>query len=397
MSRLRAVAMLTAAIAVVAIAGGCKQKNSDGGVAGPSGTKGRSEVLLGQFASLTGGTATFGESQNRGVTLAVEQANAGGGVNGKQIKLVTEDTQSKPDTARTVATKLISQDKVLALVGEVASTRTMAAAPIAQDAHIPIVTPCSTNPAVTKRGDYVFRACFTDDFQAAVAAHFGFDQGWRKAAIFTDMRQDYSVAFGRVFKAEFEKLGGKVVSEQSYQSLDQDFKAQLTTIKSASPDCVLVPGYYSEVGTIGRQAREIGLNVPLFGGDGWESPKLYESAQGALEGCFYTNHYFSVTLKEPATQKFVADYQAKFGAAPDAIAALSYDTTRIVIDAMKKAKTLDGPGIREALLQTKDFPGVAGKVTFDANRDARKSAIVMQIKGKDFVVFKSYTPEQIGK
>ena len=374
---------IVVSIAMIAIMGGCKGKKSDA-------------IRIGQFAALTGSTATFGEATSRGVEMAVEEANAQGGIDGRKIELLTEDTQSKPDVARTVVTKLVSEG-VLAVIGEVASTRTMAAAPIAQAAKIPLVTPSSTNPEVTRKGDYIFRVCFTDDFQAAVVAHFAYDRGYRKAAIFKDIKNDYSVAFAAVFSAEFQKLGGKIVSEQSYQADNADFKAQLTTIRSAGPDCVLVPGYYGDVGTIGRQARDIGLNVPLLGGDGWDSPKLIEGAGTALEGCFFSDHYFSPDLKEPATQKFIADFQKKYGVKPDALAALGYDAAGIVIAAMKRAKSLTGPAIRDALAQTKDYPGVAGKVTIDADRNARKAALIMQVRGKETKVFRSYTPEQIGK
>jgi branched-chain amino acid transport system substrate-binding protein len=386
---LRRVALLLAAVGMTVYGWGCKQKGED--------AASKDEILVGHFAALTGTTATFGESTNRGVMLAIEEANAAGGVNGKKIKLLVEDTQSKADQARTAVIKLVSQNKVQAVLGEVASTRTMAGAPVAQEAKVPLITPSSTNPEVTKKGDYIFRVCFTDDFQAAVVAHFAWDQGYRTAAIFKDIKNDYSVQFAKVFADEFTRLGGKIVNEQAYQEGNQDFKAQLNNIKSSKPDCVLIPGYYSEVGTIARQAREIGLTVPLLGGDGWESPKLVPGAGTALEGCFFSNHYFSTELDDPATKQFISAFEAKYKTRPDALAALGYDAARLLVDAMKRAKSLDGPDLRDAIAQARDFAGVTGKITIDENRNARKQALIMQIKGPDFKVFKTYSPEQIAK
>lgn len=376
-------------LAVGSVISGCKNKST-----APASES--SEILVGEYASLTGGTATFGTSTHNGIQLAIDEANAAGGVKGKKLKLITEDDTSKPDVARNVVTKLIDLDKVVAVLGEVASTRSMAAAPVCQQNKIPMISPSSTNPDVTKKGDYIFRVCFTDDFQAAVAAKFAFDQGFKKVAIFTDMKNDYSVAFGKYFSQMLIKLGGKIVGEQTYQEGDTDFKAQLNSLKSLNPDAVLVPGYYTEVGTIARQAKEIGLNVPLIGGDGWDSPQLVPGAGTALEGSFFSDHYFSTALKEGNTQSFITAFKAKYNQEPDALAALGYDAAKMLIDAMGRAATMDGTGIRDALAVTKDFPGVTGKITMDANRNARKAAVIFQIKGTEFKVFKSYTPDQVG-
>lgn len=355
------------------------------------------EILVGEFASLTGSTATFGQGTHNGIQLAIDEANAAGGVNGKKIVLKTEDDASKPEQAQTVVTKLCTEDKVVAVLGEVASTRSMRGGSVCQKYGVPMITPSSTNPAVTEIGDCVFRVCFTDDFQAAVAAHFAHDQGFKKVAIFKDIKNDYSIGYAKNFSDEFTKLGGQITGEQTYQAEDTDFKAQLNSLKGQNPDAILVPGYYSEVGTIARQARDVGLNVPLIGGDGWDSPQLIPGAGTALEGCFFTDHYFSTELENPDTKKFIDAFKAKYGTNPDALAALGYDAARLLVDALKRAKTLDGPGIREAIASTKDFPGVTGKTTIDENGNARKSALVFQIKGNAFKVFKTYTPEQIGK
>ena len=355
------------------------------------------EILIGEYASMTGDTATFGQGTHNGIMMAIEEANAAGGIKGKKLKLVMLDDASKAEQAQTVVTKLCSDDKVVAVLGEVASTRSIRGGSICQKYGVPMISPSSTNPAVTEIGDNVFRVCFTDDFQAAVAAHYAWDAGYKKTAIFTDTKSDYSVGFAKNFTAEYTKLGGQIAGEKSYQSGEVDFKSQLNALKGTSPDCVLIPGYYSEVGTIARQAKEIGLSVPLVGGDGWDSPELVKGAGTALEGCVFTDHYFSTDLKEPEIQNFIKGFSAKYGKNPDALSALGYDSAKLLIGAIGRAKTLDSAGVRAAIAETKDFPGVTGKVSIDAMGNARKSALVLQIKGSEFKVLKSYTPEQIGK
>jgi len=380
-------------IATSLVITGCKNTGGNGTTGGATSTT----IKIGEYASLTGDTATFGLSTHQGILLAVDEANAAGGINGKTITLVTEDDASKPDQAQSVVTKLITQDKVVAMLGEVASTRSKRGGSVCQQNNIPMITPSSTNPTVTQIGSNVFRVCFTDDFQGAVDAKFAHDQGYKKVAVFKDLKSDYSVGFSDVFAKEFTKLGGTITNTQSYQSGDTDFKAQLNSLKTGAPDAVLVPGYYTEMGTIGRQAKDVGLNVPLLGGDGWDSPDLVPGAGTTLEGSFFADHYFSVELKEPATKTFIEAFKAKNGKDPDALAALGYDAAKVLLDAIKRAKTVDGPGIRDAIADTKDFPGVTGKITIDTNRNARKSALIFQIKGKDFKVFKTYTPEQVGQ
>lgn len=380
---------LLVALALAIGLNGCKQQ---GGSAADA-----DEIIIGEYASLTGTTATFGVSTHNGVLLAIEEANAAGGINGKKIKLITEDDRSKADEARVVVTKLVTQNKAVAVLGEVASTRSMTAAPVCQQYKVPMVSPSSTNPEVTRKGDYIFRVCFTDDFQAAVVGKFAYDKGYRKAAIFKDMKNDYSVAFADNFAKSFVKQGGKVVGEQSYQEGDTDFKSQLNSLKAAGPDAILCPGYYSEVGTIARQAREIGLNVPILGGDGWDSPKLVPGAGTALNGCFFSNHRFSRELELPEIKAFIANFKKKYNENPDALAALGYDAAGLVVDAMKRATKLDGPGIRDAIAQTKGYKGVTGVITLDQNRNARKEALILRIDGEAFRVEKTYRPEELGQ
>jgi branched-chain amino acid transport system substrate-binding protein len=341
-------------------------------------------VLIGHVASLTGEQATFGESTDNAIKLAIAEANAKGGVKGKKIVLKTYDDQGKPEEAAIAATRLIQQDKVLVLLGEVASSRSLAIAPIADANKVPQISPTSTNPRVTKDGDktrpYVFRVCFIDPFQGTVMAKFARENlKLSKVAILRDVGNDYSVGLADFFKKKFEELGGKIVDDQSYKAGDQDFKAQLTSIKNKKPEMVYVPGYYTDVALAGRQARELGIKVPLAGGDGWDSAKLYEIAKGALDGGFFSNHYTDES-PDPIIQDFVKKYKATYGSVPDALAALGYDAARVAIDAIGRAKDLTGPSVRDAIETTKDFPGVAGVITLDADHNAVKSAVVIGIE-----------------
>ena len=266
---------------------------------GPKGSE-KSEILVGEYGSLTGGIATFGISTRDGSLLAYEDINSKGGVLGKKIRLIVEDDQSKPEEAATVVTKLINQDHVVAMLGQVASSHSLAAAPICQASQIPMISPSSTNPRVTQVGDYIFRVCFMDTFQGAVMAKFAFDTlKAKRIAILVDVRSDYSVGLQTFFGQAYKKLGGEIVSEQSYSQGDSDFRAQLTAIKAANPDAVYVPGYYTEAGTIVYQARELGITVPFLGSDGWDSPKLWEIGGVALNGCYFSNH--SRRLRRNAT------------------------------------------------------------------------------------------------
>jgi branched-chain amino acid transport system substrate-binding protein len=344
---------------------------------------GGSEILIGEYGSLTGTTATFGQSTDNGIKLAFDEINAAGGLLGKKVKVLVEDDRSQPEEATTAVTKLINQSHVVAVLGEVSSSRSLAAAPICQSNKVPMVSPSSTNPRVTQVGDYIFRVCFIDPFQAPVMAKFAANTlKVKRVAILTDVRNDYSIGLQTFFRQSFKSLGGEIVAEQSYSEGDSDFRAQLTQIKSVNPEAIYVPGYYTEVATIARQARELGITVPLLGGDGWDSPKLFEIGGEALDGCYLSNHY-SVDDPSPAIQKFVADYKKKYNGTPDALAALGYDAARILADAIKRAGSTDGEKIRDALKTVKDFPGVTGTITINADRNAVKPAVVLKIeKGK---------------
>ena len=355
-------------------------------------------IKVGEFASLTGKEATFGISSHEGTQLAVEDINAKGGLLGKKVQLLTEDDLSKAGEPATVVNKLISRDGVVGILGEVASSRSLEAAPICQEAHIPMISPSSTNPKVTETGDYIFRVCFIDPFQGTVMANFATKTlKAKKVAVFTDVKSDYSKGLAKFFKEGFVAAGGQIVAELDYNGGDKDFKAELTAIKSANPDAVFIPGYYTDVALICIQAKQLGLNVPIFGGDGWESDQLVKIGQDAVEGTYFSTHYAPDVATENS-KKFVADYQKRWKTAegqpklPDAMAALGYDSMMILADAIKRAGTTDGPKVRDALAATKDFDGVTGKTTINDKRDATKSAVILQVKGGTFHYVETVNP-----
>jgi branched-chain amino acid transport system substrate-binding protein len=360
---------------------------------GGGGSSASNEIVVGEYGSLTGTTATFGQSTHNGIVLALEELNGGGGLlGGKKVRVLTEDDQSKPEEAKTAATKLINQNNVVALLGEVASSRSLAAAPIAQKAKVPMISPSSTNAKVTQIGDYIFRVCFIDEFQGLVMAKFAANSlKVKKVAVLKDVKNDYSVGLSKVFTEEFTKLGGTIVGEQSYSEGDSDFRAQLTQLKSLSPEAIYAPGYYTEVGTIARQAKDLGLKVPLLGGDGWDSPKLTEIGGDAINGSYFSNHY-SADDPNPVIQKFVTDYRKKFGETPDGLAALGYDAAKVLFDAMGRAGSVEGPQVRDALAATKDFPGVTGSITIDKDRNAVKPAVVLKVDGGKLVYVETIKP-----
>jgi branched-chain amino acid transport system substrate-binding protein len=370
---------LSLGIAVLGLAG-CQKTSTD-------------EIVVGEFASLTGKEATFGISSHEGTVLAVEELNAAGGVLGKKIKLLTEDNQSKAGESANAVNKLIAKDGAVAILGEVASSRSLEAAPICQANKVPQISPSSTNPKVTQTGDYIFRVCFIDPFQGTVMANFAKKTlNAQKVAIFTDVKSDYSKGLAKFFKEGFLKAGGQVVSELDYNGGDKDFKGQLTAIKSAAPDGIFVPGYYTDAALICIQAKEVGINVPLFGGDGWESEKLTEIGKEAVEGTYFSTHYSPDAGGEKG-KAFVEAYKKRYGGkAPDAMAALGYDSAVILVDAIKRAGGAEGGKIREALAGTKEFDAVTGKITINAARDADKSAVILKVKDGKFSYVETIAP-----
>ena len=350
------------------------------------------EIVIGEYGSLTGTTATFGISTKNGIDLSIDEVNRAGGVLGKQIRVVVEDDQGRPEEAQTVVTKLITRDRVVALLGEVASSRSLAAAPVAQQNKIPMITPSSTNPKVTQIGDYIFRTCFIDPFQGLVMAKFSINtMKVKNVAVLRDIKNDYSVGLADVFVENFKQMGGSIVSDESYSEGDTDFSAQLTSMKSKNPEAVFIPGYYTEVGLIARQARKLGMTIPLLGGDGWDSPRLWEIGGEALNGSFYSNHS-SMDDPSPHIQKFVADYKARFNETPDSLAAGAYDSANILVDAIRRANSTEPAKIRDAIAQTKNFPGITGTITIDENRNAVKPAVILTVKDGKLVFVESVSP-----
>jgi len=345
------------------------------------------EIVIGEYASLTGGSASFGQSSHKGTALAIDEINTAGGVLGKKLKLITEDDQSQAGQPATIARKLISQDKAVAILGEVASSKSLEAAPICQQNKIPMISPASTNPKVTEVGDYIFRVCFIDPFQGTVMSKFAQSKGWKNVAVLTDVKQDYSVGLAEFFIKDFKESGGQIVKEQKYSTGDKDFKPQLTSIKAAKPDAIFVPGYYAEVSLIAKQARLLGIKAPLLGGDGWVGDSLLKVAGNALDGSFFSCH-FSSADKSPVVQGFVEKFKAKYnGETPDDMAALGYDSAMILADAIKRAGSTEPEKLRDAIAATKEHQGITGKITLDEHRNANNPAVILTIGngGFDFV------------
>lgn len=386
------------ALAALAVSSGsflaaCK-KPEDTGKGGEGGKGSAGEVIkVGEFASLTGKEATFGQSSHKGTLLAIEELNAAGGVLGRKFELITEDTQSKQGESASVVRKLVSRDKCIAILGEVASGRSLEAAPICQNAKVPMISPSSTNPKVTEVGDFVFRVCFIDPFQGTVMALFAKNTLKAKnVAVLTDAAAPYSVGLATFFKEKFVADGGKISVEQKFSSGDKDFKAQLTAIKASNPDAIFAPCYYTEAGLIAQQARQLGINLPIFGGDGWEAPELVTIGGKAMDGTFYSTHY-SPEDKAEMVQTFVKKFKARWNnEVPDAMAALGYDSALVLADAIKRAGGTDGQKLRDALAATKDFVGVTGKTTLDAKRNATKPAVIIEVKDGKFVYKETVNP-----
>lgn len=351
------------------------------------------DIVIGHYGAMTGGSASFGISTDEGVRLALEKINASGGVLGRQVKVVTEDTQGKPEESVTAVQKLINQNKVVAVIGEVASSNSLAAAPVCQRARIPMLSPASTNPKVTQVGDYIFRSCFIDPFQGPGMADFGMKNlGFKRFAVFYDVKQAYSTGLREVFVDAVKKAGGEIVADESYSTNDVDFKAQLTKIQGTNPDAVFMPGYYTEAGLVFKQAKELGLNVPFLGCDGWDSAETITIAGAAGDGNYFSTHY-SPEEDRPAVKEFVDAYKAKYGGKlPDAMAILGYDAMNLMADAITRAKGTRGPAIRDALKNTKDFPGASGTFSIDADRNAKKSIVVLKIEGQKTKFVTSVAP-----
>ncbi len=354
------------------------------------GAKGVKEVKVGVILPLTGATATFGQESLNGLKLALEQSAK----EAPQLKMQVEDTQGTPAGAAAAVNKLISTDKVAVIIGEVASSNTIAASTAAQSAQIPLMTHASTNDAITIGKDFISRICFVDSFQGAVMAKFAAGELKAKtAAVLVDSDSDYSRGLRDSFVATFKEAGGKIDDKLviSYSQKDRDFKTQLMKLRRAKPDVVFVPGYYTQVGAILRQAKELKLKAKFLGTDGWDSPDLFKIAGDAAAGHYVSSH-FAADDTDPRVKQFVQEYKARNKENPGAMAALGYDAGFFMKEAVKKAGSNNPLKIRDAISAMKDFDGITGKITLDKNRNAVKPAVIVMTTEKEFKFFSRVNP-----
>lgn len=347
----------------------------------PSDTNDR--IRIGVFMSLTGETASYGLSSVNAIKLATEEINASGGIRGTQVELIVEDDHSNTQEVAGLVTKLIKQDKVHAIVGESVSTRALVAAPLAQANKVVMISPASVKPEVTRQGDYIFRACFTSPKEGVAVAEFAFQKlKAKRASIILDQKNDYAVVLANFFREQFKRLGGEIVSEESYASGDTDISRQVAAIKVAQPDVIFAPGFYNTAGLIARSVRQQNLRATLIGSDGWDSPELLTSSGETLRGVYLPNHFW-VNSENPLVQKFVSNYKTKYGVPPDALAATAYDAVRMLFDAIRRAGATESGAIRDALAKTSNFPGVTGTITLDSERNAMTPVYILRIEGHD--------------
>lgn len=381
----RAGAALALALFTAALHTGCDRGGAANG--GGGGSSGGDKIKVGHLASLTGAEATFGQSCENGIQIALEETNKAGGILGRQVEIITVDDQSKNQEVNNCMVKLTQKDQVCAVIGEIASSNTMAAAPRAQSAKVPLVTPGSTNPEVTKKGDYIFRICYTDDVQGRAIAGFSAQRlNAKRAVTITDQSSAYSLNLTEEFKRAFTGDGREVVLDVSYKKQDSDYNALVNQALSVKPDLLVLTGYYTNVGNIVQTARKAGYTGPCVGGDGWDSDTLYKIGGKALDDCYFTNHY-SPEDPDPRIQGFIQKYKGLHnGEVPDAMAILGYDAAMVVFDAIRRAGAAEGPKIRDALAATKEFKGLSGVITIDANRNAQKGIVIVGIKdGKQYL------------
>jgi len=349
-------------------------------------------IVLGQYGAFTGKEAAFGLYTRKGVTLAIDEINAAGGVFGRPLQLLAEDNQSKPGESATIAKKFATHDHVGAVIGGNPSANSLEAAPVLQRFGVPMVAVSSTNPKVTEVGDCIFRVCFIDPFQGAVLARFAHDSlHITRVALITSVNNAYSIGLSKVFRERFTALGGVIVAEQRHSEGDKDFHAQLTAIKAAGAEAVIHTGNYTEGALICVQARQLGFTGTIFGGDAWGAQELIEIGGPAVEGTYYSTHASSDSTA-PEVRNFVAKYRARWNEVPDSLSALGYDAVYLVADALRRAGTTDHAALRDAIAATKDFPGVTGKITIDAQRNAAKSAVILTVKDGHFRFVETVAP-----
>lgn len=351
------------------------------------GEKKADTIKVGANLEMTGGSASYGISSKNAIELAFKEINEKGGINGKQLELVVADNKSEAAEATNAMQKLVSQDNVVAVIGPNLSSSVIAASAINNSAKVLDIAPMATNPYVTvdqasgKTKDFNYRTCFIDPFQGTVMAKFATTElGVGNAAVLIDNSSDYAKGLAQFFKENFVKEGGAVTAEESYLQKDTDFKATLTKIKATNPDFLYVPGYYQEVGLIVKQARELGMNMPIAGGDGWDSAKMPEIAGAAALNNTYFSSLYSPEDSSDINKNFVAAYEKAYGQKPDVFAALSYDSALLVAEAIKNAGSTEPAKISEAMAKINGFSGVSGSVTFDDKHNPVKSAVILEYK-----------------
>jgi len=376
---------ITMSIAITLFLVGCKaeDKKEEGTVTGDT-------IRIGVILSMTGGTSAFGQMTWNGLQVGKSMRST---VLGKEVELILVDNKSDKIESANAAQRLIQKDNVIGIIGDVASSNSLAIAPIVEESRIPHISPASTNPLVTQNRKYVFRACFIDPFQGEVMAKFSYnDLKTTKAAVLTDIGQDYSVGLSDAFAKTFTKLGGRIVAQLNYQSGDQDFTAQLTAIKQTKPDVIAITGYYTEIALIARQAKELGIKAVMIAGDGAEAPELTKIGGDAVEGLYYTTHFDEKAVLTPLGQRYVDLFRKEHNEAPDALGALGADAYLIMLGAIEKAGSTDSEKIRDEIEKTKDFQGVTGVMTIDSNHNALKSVVIRQVRSGEFVYVASVKP-----
>ncbi|MGM0508464.1 MAG: ABC transporter substrate-binding protein [Fusobacteriota bacterium] len=349
-------------------------------------------IKIGMLTPLSGPIAIYGQATLNGIKLATEELNEAGGIKGKNVELIIEDNKGDAAEAVNSAKKIMNVDDIKALLGPVISTNSLAVAPIMQENKIPMITPTGTSSQITKVGDYIARTCFIDEFQGAVMANFASNNlDAKKAVLMTDLNSDYSKGLAEEFTKVFEANGGEIADEVSYSANDVDFTSQLTKIKAKKPDVIFVPGYYNEVSLIVKQARDLKIDSVFLGGDGWDNGKLFEIAGDSINGSYISTH-FSPESEDEDIQNFLKNYRARFGEDPSVLAALGYDAAGVMFEAMKKTENLERDEIKQQINSTEDYKGVTGTITIDKNRNAQKSAFVLEAKDGEFVYEATIAP-----
>ena len=365
-----------ASVMAITLLAGCSGNAGSG-----AGSSSGDTIKIGAIGPLSGAASTYGISVKEGAQLLEKEVNAAGGINGKKIQFIFEDDQADPNSAMQAFNKLVDSEKVSAILGPVTSGATLAVAQNATAKQIPMITPTATEPTITKQGgEYMFRGCFVDSFQGEVLAKYATEKlGKKTAAVLYNSGSDYSKGIADSFKSKFEAAGGKIGEFLTYNDKDTDFKAQLTKIKSLNPDIIVLPDYYNVVGLIAKQARDMGITSQFLGGDGWESEELTKIGKDAVNGALYINHYYSGDT-EASVKTFVDSYKKEYNKEPDAFAALSYDTSKILVKAIEKAGKTDGAAIKDALAGM-EMNSVTGNIKFGSDRSAIKSAAIIRVNG----------------